>query len=568
MFKSLLSRMGVPALLLLLPAFFIGFGPASEPVSQIDTLLLQVHVRTLSAPAMEGRETGTAGEKLAYEYLSAEFAKVGLEGPYGTGSQGYIQPFPFSAGSYFGPANAFKIGKHTLVVEDQWYPLAWSANGTFKGEAVKVGHGIAAPGRDDYQDVKNLKGKVFVMESGYPADIDVHSRMAQYADLRTRIDSAVARGAAAVVFVNSDAKQESPAKKISNRIAPSSIPVLFAGTDAAAHFSGSKMPVVSGTTEILKKEKTGHNVVGVINNNADQWIVIGAHYDHLGYGIEGSLYRGEKKMIHCGADDNASGTAGLIELARLLKQSNYKNYNYKFIAFSGEEMGLLGSAHLVKHMELPPAKINAMLNMDMIGRLKREDPVLIINGAGTSSQWKPMFEKINIAGLKTKTSESGLGPSDHASFYLKDIPVLHFFSGTHEDYHKPSDTEEKINYAGKQMILSFMMQLIAQMNDAPKLAFTKTNDSNNEETPRFKVTLGVVPDYAYDGQGMRIEGVSDGKPAAKAGLKSGDVVIKIGEHNVTDMMGYMRALGKFTKGDKAPVTVKRGEGQMTVEVEF
>jgi C-terminal processing protease CtpA/Prc len=209
-----------------------------------------------------------------------------------------------------------------------------------------------------------------------------------------------------------------------------------------------------------------------------------------------------------------------------------------------------------------------MLNMDMIGRLKREDPVLIINGAGTSSQWKPMFEKINIAGLKIKTSESGLGPSDHASFYLKDIPVLHFFSGTHEDYHKPSDTEEKINYAGKQMILSFMMQLIAQMNDAPKLAFTKTNDSNNEETPRFKVTLGVVPDYAYDGQGMRIEGVSDGKPAAKAGLKSGDVVIKIGEHNVTDMMGYMRALGKFTKGDKAPVTVKRGEGQMTVEVEF
>jgi hypothetical protein len=296
--------------------------------------------------------------------------------------------------------------------------------------------------------------------------------------------------------------------------------------------------------------------------------LIGAHYDHLGYGIEGSLYRGEKKMIHCGADDNASGTAGLIELARLLKQSNYKNYNYKFIAFSGEEMGLLGSAHLVKHMDLPPGKINAMLNMDMIGRMKREEPTLIINGAGTSSQWKTMFEKINIAGLKTKTTESGLGPSDHASFYLKDIPVLHFFSGTHEDYHKPSDTEEKINYAGKQMILSFMMQLIAQMNESPKLAFTKTNDSNNEETPRFKVTLGVVPDYAFDGQGMRIEGVSDGKPAAKAGLKSGDIVIKIGEHNVTDMMGYMRALGKFTKGDKADVMVKRGEGQVTVNVEF
>lgn len=179
-----------------------------------------------------------------------------------------------------------------------------------------------------------------------------------------------------------------------------------------------------------------------------------------------------------------------------------------------------------------------------------------------------MFDKINVEGLKTKTGESGLGPSDHASFYLKDIPVLHFFSGSHEDYHKPSDTEEKINYAGTQRILDYIMKLLQQMNDSEKMAFTKTDDSKNDETPRFKVTLGVVPDYGFEGEGMRIEGVSDGKPAQKAGLKAGDVVTKIGEHKVTDMMSYMRALSKFTKGDKAPVTVKRGEGFVTVEAEF
>ena len=530
-----------------------------------DTVLLKQHITILADDAMEGRETGTEGEKMAYEYLSKEFRSIGLL-PKGT--KGYVQPFPFNAGSYMGPGNSLKIGKKSYTAGSQFYPLAYSANKSFSGQTILVGHGVPAPGRDDYQGLSGLTGKIFVMEVGMPEGIDPHSRLAEYADLRTRIDSAAAKGAIAVIFINTDTLTENPSTKYSNRITPSDIPVLFVVGDAANGLTGKKPVTVSGAGEILKNEKTGNNVIGYIDNNAEYTVVLGAHYDHLGYGIEGSLYRGEKKAIHNGADDNASGTAALIELARLLKESPYRSTNFLFIAFSGEEMGLLGSNFLVKHLPIPAENISYMLNMDMVGRLKPEDPVLIINGSGTSPEWDKAFALINIDGMKIKTSESGLGPSDHTSFYLKDIPVLHFFSGTHSDYHKPEDDEFKINYKGQKDIMDFMLQLIAIMDDKGKIAFTKTNDSNNEEAPRFKVTLGVVPDYAFDGTGMRIDGVSDGKPAQKAGMEAGDIVIQIGEHKVTDMMSYMKALSKFAKGDKAEVTFKRGEEQLVKEVIF
>ncbi len=529
-----------------------------------DTVLLKNHIGILASDQMEGRETGTKGEQLAYEYITGEFRKAGLL-PKGT--QGYIQPFPFSSASYMGTNNLFQIGKQSLKAGDEFYPLAYSSNGSLSGMTIRVGHGISAPGRDDYQGMKDLKGKIFIMESGYPADIDPHSKMAEYADLRTRIDSAVARGASAVVFINSNTESEDPSKKYTNRIVPSSIPIVFVSDDKATEMLKGSSVRVSGKTEILKDEKTGHNILGYIDNGAAYTVVIGAHYDHLGYGIEGSLYRGEK-AIHNGADDNASGTAALIELGRLIKNSGLKGHNYLFIAFSGEEMGLLGSNFLVKNLPFESSQIAYMLNMDMVGRLKHDEPVLIINGTGTSAEWSKAIAAIPATDFRIKTTESGVGPSDHTSFYLKDIPVLHFFSGTHADYHKPEDDAEKINYKGEQDIIEFMLQLIAHLDDKGKPAFTKTNDSDNEETPRFKVTLGVVPDYAYEGAGMRIDGISDGKPAQKAGLLAGDVVVQIGEHKVTDMMSYMKALGKFSKGEKTTVQVKRGTDVITKEVVF
>ncbi len=309
---------------------------------------------------------------------------------------------------------------------------------------------------------------------------------------------------------------------------------------------------------------TGRNVTGFIDNGGNHTVVIGAHYDHLGYGDEGSLHRGEK-AVHNGADDNASGTAALIQLARILKYKKSK-YNFLFLAFSGEENGLWGSNYFSKNSTVHIDSINYMINMDMVGRLNAEK-TLAINGVGTSPVWKQVMEEVNTDSLKLVTSESGVGPSDHTSFYLQDIPVLHFFTGQHEDYHKPSDDADKINYDGLVKVIRYIERLVVSLNKEEKLVFTKTKDSSGDN-PRFSVSLGVVPDYLYDGEGMRIDGVTDGKPAEEAGMKRGDIVIKLGDSTIVDMMSYMRALSGFKSGDQTTVEYKRGEELKSSEIKF
>ena len=315
---------------------------------------------------------------------------------------------------------------------------------------------------------------------------------------------------------------------------------------------------------------TGNNVIGFINNNAKQTIVIGAHYDHLGFGGEGSLYRDKDKAIHNGADDNASGVAVMLNLADRLKIKNDKaeikdKNNYLFMAFSGEEMGLLGSNYFSKNPTIDAKTINYMINMDMVGRMKA-DSTLAVYGTGTSPMFKQTL-KANNEKFKLVENESGVGPSDHTSFYLIDIPVLHFFTGQHEDYHKPSDDSEKLNYEGMNLISDYIYSIISDLDDNGELAFRKTKNES-EETPRFKVGLGVVPDYLYDGKGMRIDGTREDTPAFAAGLQKGDIVIKLGDSTITDMMSYMRALSVFDNGDDANITVKRGEETIETKVKF
>ena len=310
---------------------------------------------------------------------------------------------------------------------------------------------------------------------------------------------------------------------------------------------------------------TGRNVLGYIDNDASQTIVIGAHYDHLGYNeYGGSLYRGEEKQIHNGADDNASGVAVLLNLASKLKESN-KGNNYLFMTFSGEEMGLLGSNYFVKNATIPTDSINYMLNMDMVGRLKA-DSTLAVYGTGTSPIFKQVISAHNEK-FKLIEKESGVGPSDHTSFYLNDVPVLHFFTGQHEDYHKPSDDYDKLNYDGMTTISNYIYDIITDLDDNGELAFKKTKNES-DSAPRFKVTLGVVPDYMFDGKGMRIDGVSEDRPAQKAGLQKGDVVIQLGDIEVKDMMGYMKALSKFEKGQTTTVKVQRGDKLVEAPVTF
>ena len=308
---------------------------------------------------------------------------------------------------------------------------------------------------------------------------------------------------------------------------------------------------------------TGINVIGYLDNKAPKTVIVGAHFDHLGYGAEGSLHRGDT-AIHNGADDNASGVAVLLNLANRLKDTLQKN-NYIFIAFSGEEMGLLGSNYFVKNPTIDSSSMNYMINMDMVGRLKK-DSTLAVYGTGTSPIFKQTLTAHNSK-FKLIAKESGVGPSDHTSFYLNNTPVLHFFTGQHEDYHKPGDDSGKLNYVGMETISNYIFDIIGDLDDNGKLAFRKTKNES-EETPRFKVTLGVIPDYMYDGKGMRIDGVSENKPAQKAGLQKGDIVIKLSEFEINDMMGYMKALSKIDKGTTTIVKVERNGKLIEKEVTF
>lgn len=310
---------------------------------------------------------------------------------------------------------------------------------------------------------------------------------------------------------------------------------------------------------------TGRNVIGFIDHKAENTIVIGAHYDHLGMGHEGSLHRGEP-MVHNGADDNASGVAVMLYLADKLLDTNTEN-NYLFIAFSGEEMGLLGSNYFVKNPTIDLSKVNYMINMDMVGRLKK-NKTLAIYGTGTSPIWGETIKEANSNHtFDFKLNSSGVGPSDHTSFYLQDIPVLHFFTGQHVDYHKPSDDLEKLNYDGMLKIGNYIHRIISKVNSQGKLTFTKTVNES-DDTPRFKVTLGVIPDYLFDGKGMRIDGISENRPAQKAGLQKGDVVVQLGKHEVTDMKTYMKALSQFENGNTTTVKVDRNGEIIEAEITF
>lgn len=313
--------------------------------------------------------------------------------------------------------------------------------------------------------------------------------------------------------------------------------------------------------------ETGENVIAYLDNKAQNTVVIGAHYDHLGMGGESSLYR-EGEAIHNGADDNASGVAMMLHLADSLRFDSTqrpKNNNYLFIAFSGEEEGLLGSNYFVKNPTIDTKKVTYMINMDMVGRLNAKN-TLAVYGVGTSPILKQTVNA-NAGNLNIAENESGVGPSDHTSFYLADIPVLHFFTGQHEDYHKPSDDTEKVNFTGMEIISNYIFSIIKDLDSQKKLPFRKTKNES-EVVPDFKVTLGVVPDYLFSGKGMRIDGVSEDKPAQKAGLQKGDVVVKMGEYKVVDMMSYMKSLSKFEKGQTANVTVDRDGKLKEVEVTF
>jgi Tol biopolymer transport system component/acetylornithine deacetylase/succinyl-diaminopimelate desuccinylase-like protein len=314
---------------------------------------------------------------------------------------------------------------------------------------------------------------------------------------------------------------------------------------------------------------SGTNVIAYLDNKASNTIIIGAHYDHLGLNEHNNSTKANSKgEIHNGADDNASGVSGVLELARMFsKNKKTEKANYIFAFFSGEEDGLIGSKHMAETLKANYPNAISMINMDMIGRLDSKKE-MIVGGIGTSPEFKKIVEKNKPAGFNVTLEDSGIGPTDHTSFYLKDISVLNFFTGTHTDYHKPSDDEDKINYTGVKNIVDFVYRISNDVADLEKVEFTKTKANAGKTRPKYKVTMGIMPDYSEHPDGLHVDGVTENRAAQKAGIQEGDVITKIGTVEIKDVYNYMDALSKINPGDEIDVTFTRDGTSIIVKVKF
>lgn len=516
---------------------------------------LKSHITFLADDKLEGRRAGSNGERLAMDYISEKFKMNGLL-PKGT--EEYYQPFEINEGKQIGDSTAFIINEAALVAGADFFPFLFSAE---KKVEASPSISLQEPEMPWFFDLKEI-----IEEN----KANPHFDFIEY--IKSNSKKAYDRGATAVILFNTSAEDDDPAFDPKDKSEKLSIPVIYVKKDAAKRYFNDATATlnIKLNVDIDEKTRTGHNVVGYIDNGAATTVILGAHFDHLGYGEDGnSMLRTGEKLIHNGADDNASGTAALIELGRILKASKAKNNNYLFIAFSGEELGLFGSKYFTENPTIDLKTANYMINMDMVGRLNDSTKILAVGGYGTSPQWATV---INAQDKKLpfviKLDSSGSGPSDHTSFYRKDIPVLFFFTGQHKDYHRPGDDADRINYEGELKIINYINGVVNNLNKQnQKLAFLKTREVQVGMSA-FKVTMGIMPDYTFSGVGVRADGVSEGRPASKAGLKAGDVIIKLGENAVSSVETYMQALNKFNKGDKTIVKYKRGNETMESEIQF
>lgn len=543
--------------ILVLLVFTITRGSAQKlkKADKITLTNLKKHIEFLADDKLEGRRAGTHGEQLAMDYIVGQFTAIGLAPK---GEQSYAQGFPINEGKRVATSGYFIINDAKLEPIKEYFPFPFSS-----AKKIEASPAIAVQEPD----------MPWFVDLAEPLDENKnnpHFDLHEY--IRNNSMKAADRGATAVILYNSSSADDGLVFDPKDKSDTLVIPVFYVTKDATKKYLADKTATlnVKLKAEITEKSRTGHNVIGYINNGAPTTVIIGAHFDHLGYGEDGtSMLRTGEKLIHNGADDNASGTAALVELARILKTSKSKNNNYLFIAFSGEELGLFGSKYFTEHPTIDLSSVNYMINMDMVGRLNDSTKVLAVGGYGTSPQWATVVNKTEKKlPFVIKIDSSGTGPSDHTSFYRKDIPVLFFFTGQHKDYHRPTDDADKINYIGEVMVVDYIEEIISKLNkENQKLAFLKTRETQSANTT-LKVTLGIMPDYTYDGSGIRADGVTEGRPASKAGLKPGDVIIQLGDYPVSSMDTYMQALNKFKKGDKTKVKFKRGAETIESAVEF
>ena len=597
---------------------------------------LHADVTYLASDKLEGRRTGEQGAISAAGFIANKFAALKLqagitENVNGKIKKGYMQPFPYFSGVGLGTGNLLKITlpqmSASVVLESNWMPVGSSSNGGLSNtEVVFAGYGIVSEEAkvDDYRNL-NVKDRIVLVFSGAPDAGNPHSPFARFADVRVKAKIAHDKGARALLVISGETKlsdDKLAQLKFDQTLGDTAIPAAVVARPIGALLLGDKSeeelkqdesfialrkdageiglnltnrPKASAELKIdlVKKQAEAYNIIGILEGTdpllKNEAIVIGAHYDHLGHGGSDSLAVNSTE-IHHGADDNASGTAAMLELARQFAAEKKNKRTLIFMAFSGEEEGLLGSKFYTNNPVFPLDKTVAMINMDMVGRLK--DNKLTVGGIGTAAEWKALIEQKNIneaavipggqatngaAYIKTSVpplnkfnlslSEDGFGPSDHSSFYAKQIPVLFLFTGTHEDYHKPSDTADKVNYEGLEKVVGFVTLLLRAVDQNPARPVYKTAQSSGMGgRTTFSVSLGTVPSYGDSNDGLLLDGVRDGSPAAKAGVKSGDKIIKLAGKEIRNITDYTFVLSEMKAGEEYEIVVMRGTEKVTMKI--
>jgi aminopeptidase YwaD len=588
--------------LLALP-FFLSFVPAdvNKEDPKVTSSEVLEHIKFLASDELAGRFPGTKGDYSSRDYIISELESYGVEP---AGEDGFVQPLEYISEIKLGSGNKFSMTDNVQNIKagGEFTPVFLSSNGTVSGNMVFIGYGISAPelSYSDYKDV-DLKGKIAVMFEYSPGYNNPHDNpFNKYERLRIKCQTAKDNGAAGIIVVKGPESGEDELVRLRMFGAGENvnIPVISVKRGLVEHiFKSSKYGsmqecqkmidslrtpdsfeysggTVSFTTDLIYVQAKTGNVIGMLEgkdkNLKSEFIVIGAHMDHLGDGTKyGSLYDGHEAAIHNGADDNASGIAGVLELAEYFA-AHKKDLKRSiiFMFFSGEEAGLIGSAYFTKSALIKKYNIVSMINLDMIGRLT--DSKLTIGGTGTSSIWQPLLDSLNKTyNFTAAYNKDGYGPSDHASFYGKDIPVLFFFTGLHKQYHRPEDDWQLINSDGETSILNMVTGIVNYVDKLPsKPDFIKVQEEKKESNMGFRVTLGVIPDYSSTKEGLEITGVKSGGVAEKGGLQGGDVITKLGQYEIKNIYDYTDALSKFKPGEETEVTYLRGTETTTVKITF
>ena len=544
------------------------------------------HIKYLSSDKLQGRYPGTEGNRLAAEYIRDHFANAGLELIYDKG----FQSFEVVTGVKLIDENYLVTENYNATLKKDFIPLSFSANATASGHVVFVGYSIVMPDKwDDYSGI-DVKGKWVLSLTSDPEPDNPKSDFIAHSSDRQKALNARDRGAIGLLLVKGtrqDKEDKLMPAYYDKNASDAGIPVINITRKLADHlisgrgftiediekelqvslqpFSFEAFTDIKAKVSLEYVKVSTQNIVAILHGNSnelsEEYIVIGAHHDHLGMGGTGSGSRMPDSIaIHHGADDNASGVAALLELASNMasKQSRSKR-SILFVSFGAEEMGLVGSKYFVSNLPVPASQIKTMINLDMIGRLK-EDSVLTIGGTGTAKEMDEILSLFeNDLPFKISRQPDGYGPSDHAAFYAASIPVLFFTTGAHEDYHTPLDTWDKINIAGLEAISDFVCDLSNYLADRTEnLTFTESGTMTRTGMGRgYKITLGIIPDYASTNQGLRVDGVRQEGPAARAGIMKGDVIIAMNGLQVGNIYDYMARLNTLNAGDTVIVEVMR-----------